>query len=121
VATTTDQDNHEQYLRTSALQPQEYQKRPVKVRAIQFVPLSGTAGAFAQNWKLMVEFTNHLVRYDTEDVIDEVVRSAYVYDRLHDTWVKFDRGDYLIRGVQGEFYPCKEDVFRETYVRVGIR
>lgn len=24
-------------------------------------------------------------------------------------------GDYIIKGVQGEFYPCKPDVFEETY------
>ena len=23
--------------------------------------------------------------------------------------------DYVIRGVQGEFYPCKPDIFKETY------
>ena len=24
-------------------------------------------------------------------------------------------GDYIIRGVQGEFYPCKPDIFTATY------
>lgn len=24
-------------------------------------------------------------------------------------------GDYLIKGVQGEFYPCKPDIFADTY------
>ena len=24
-------------------------------------------------------------------------------------------GDYIIRGVSGEFYPCKPDIFQETY------
>lgn len=24
-------------------------------------------------------------------------------------------GDYIIRGVQGEFYPCKPDIFKATY------
>ena len=24
-------------------------------------------------------------------------------------------GDYIIRGVQGEFYPCKPDIFNATY------
>jgi hypothetical protein len=24
-------------------------------------------------------------------------------------------GDWIIRGVQGEFYPCKPDIFAETY------
>lgn len=29
-----------------------------------------------------------------------------------------DIGDYIIRGVHGEFYPCKPDIFRETYEEV---
>lgn len=24
-------------------------------------------------------------------------------------------GDYIIKGVHGEFYPCKPDIFKETY------
>lgn len=27
-------------------------------------------------------------------------------------------GDYIIRGVQGEFYPCKPDIFEQTYEEV---
>ena len=27
-------------------------------------------------------------------------------------------GDFIIRGVQGEFYPCKSDIFEATYERV---
>lgn len=28
-------------------------------------------------------------------------------------------GDYIIKGVQGEFYPIKEDIFLETYELVN--
>jgi len=24
-------------------------------------------------------------------------------------------GDYIIRGIDGEYYPCKPDIFNETY------
>lgn len=27
-------------------------------------------------------------------------------------------GDYIIKGVYGEFYPCKPDIFKETYEEV---
>lgn len=27
-------------------------------------------------------------------------------------------GDYIIKGVNGEFYPCKPDVFEKTYEKV---
>ena len=28
-------------------------------------------------------------------------------------------GDFIIEGVQGEFYPCKPDIFHETYDVIG--
>jgi hypothetical protein len=28
-------------------------------------------------------------------------------------------GDWIIKGVQGEFYPCKPDIFEQTYEPVG--
>lgn len=28
-------------------------------------------------------------------------------------------GDYIIRGVNGEFYPCKPDIFEKTYAKEG--
>lgn len=30
-----------------------------------------------------------------------------------------DVGDWLIEGVKGEFYPCKDDIFRRSYERAG--
>lgn len=27
-------------------------------------------------------------------------------------------GDYIVRGVNGEFYPCKPDIFEQTYEEV---
>lgn len=29
--------------------------------------------------------------------------------------MKANVGDYIIKGVKGEFYPCKPDIFEETY------
>ena len=28
------------------------------------------------------------------------------------------KGDYIIKGVNGEFYPCKMDIFKKTYDEV---
>lgn len=30
-----------------------------------------------------------------------------------------DAGDYIIRGVKGEIYPCKPDIFEMTYEKVN--
>lgn len=35
-------------------------------------------------------------------------------DTLEGTMTAFI-GDYIIKGVQGEFYPCKSDIFEATY------
>lgn len=29
--------------------------------------------------------------------------------------MKASKGDWLIKGVSGEFYPCKPDIFEKTY------
>ena len=33
--------------------------------------------------------------------------------------VMASKGDYLIRGIQGEYYPCKPDIFSATYEAVA--
>lgn len=32
--------------------------------------------------------------------------------------MRADEGDWIIKGVKGEFYPCKPDIFDATYERV---
>lgn len=58
----------------------------------------------------------------TESNLDEVAvwaeaqvgHNAIVIDTLEGA-MRADLGDYVIKGVQGEFYPCKPDIFRATY------
>ena len=33
-------------------------------------------------------------------------------------WMTASIGDYIIRGVKGECYPCKPDIFEMTYEKV---
>ena len=33
-------------------------------------------------------------------------------------WYSVMWGDYIIKGIQGEFYPCKPDIFEQTYEQV---
>lgn len=32
-----------------------------------------------------------------------------------------DVGDWIIRGIKGEYYPCKPDIFEKTYEAVELR
>jgi hypothetical protein len=54
-------------------------------------------------------------RFMTPDDISGTWELPHIYDELHDTWVTVNLNDWIIRGVQGEFYPCRADVFEQTY------
>lgn len=41
--------------------------------------------------------------------------TAEVFDRLHGTWIPLRTGDWVIRGVKRELYPCEAEVFEATY------
>lgn len=51
------------------------------------------------------------------DVADNGV--GRIYDELHKTWVNVYSGQWVIKGVKGEFYPIAADVLAETYEAVG--
>ena len=81
-----------------------YRKKPVEVEAVQWTRNDAPSK--------IIDFTNHLVQ------IDDVEEVFKVYDRLHNEWIPFYWDDWIIKGVQGEFYPCREDVFAATYEEV---
>lgn len=40
---------------------------------------------------------------------------GYFIKTLEGTSYMLSKGDWIIRGVNGEFYPCKPDIFEKTY------
>lgn len=56
------------------------------------------------------------IQAERQDLLN--LRLLYVWDYLHQTWVKFEIGDWIIRGIKGELYPCKDDIFKATYEKV---
>lgn len=86
-----------------------YRRKPLSIEAVQW--------GGSTTWNDLVKFTNHLVRYEGE--LASKSTRFFVYDRLHDTWVEFTHKDWIIKGTQNEFYPIKDDVFRECYELEG--
>lgn len=41
--------------------------------------------------------------------------SGYIEIKTLEGVMRGNHGDWLIRGVNGEFYPCKPDIFEATY------
>jgi len=49
--------------------------------------------------------------------IDQVSDSVLMIETLEGR-MKAEIGDWIIRGIKGEFYPCKPDIFEATYESV---
>lgn len=45
--------------------------------------------------------------------------SSFRVDTI-DGQMRGEPGDYLMRGVRGELYPCKGDIFQETYEEASV-
>lgn len=44
----------------------------------------------------------------------------HLYIKTLEGVMKADIGDYIIKGVNGELYPCKPDIFKKTYVVIKL-
>jgi len=93
-------------------------KRPVGIEAIQWNGM---------NTKIILEFMGqniNLDHYIAGEKFDEycqyVAKNGLDIKTLEDgddgrAKHVASVGDYIIKGVHGEFYPCKPDIFEKTY------
>lgn len=84
----------------------KYRKKPVEIEAVELV--DANAMRRAANW------CGGIYHYEAKP--SDPIDVAYWVDipTLEGT-MRASRGDYIIRGVRGEFYPCKPDIFEQTY------
>lgn len=85
----------------------KYRKKPVIIEAIQF----------EDNSDRIIEIQEFLGG-DTIRVNYEDKDNPYLKIETLEGIMKASVGDYIIKGVNGEFYPCKPDIFEKTYERV---
>ena len=74
-----------------------YRKKPVIVQAIQWNDF---------NLDKVLKFTG------TEATLKS--RNTLLVETLEGI-MQASIGDFIIKGIKGEFYPCKEDIFKKTY------
>ena len=80
----------------------KYIKRPLEIEAIQF---------FTENIEQAISFLGDFpYKYVASESI--LILSTLEGDML----VRY--GDFIIKGIYGEFYPCKPDIFKDTYQEV---
>ncbi|WEV37717.1 hypothetical protein [Lactobacillus sp. ESL0677] len=82
----------------------KYRKKPVVVEAIRF--FDTTESMLALNDELGLD----PVRVSYKDPKHPVLK----IETLEGMMIA-NVGDYIIKGVNGEFYPCKPDIFNKTY------
>lgn len=81
---------------------QKYRKKPVVIEAIQFYPTMSCIKEI-EEWGLKpdLDYSNPNVPILKIPTLEGVMNAI--------------EGDYIIKGVRGEFYPCKADIFLQTY------
>jgi len=83
----------------------KYRKKPVVIEAIQWTKLNNDEIAKFMGIEHVVLVFQE--KYGLHLVINTLEGQMYA-----------DVGDYIIKGVKGEFYPCKPDIFEQTYEAV---
>lgn len=51
-------------------------------------------------------------------IVEAYIANEEEYIKTLEGTMKANKGDYIITGVKGEQYPCKPDVFKQTYEEV---
>ena len=90
--------------------PERFRKKPVVIEAMQWDGSLDSITAICEWANVLGEDDPH-ISYLT-------ARSFGVHDVLIDTLegpLRAAVGDWIIRGVAGEFYPCKPGIFEATY------
>lgn len=87
----------------------KYTKKPVTIKAIQFT---------RKNIDKCVDFTQgNLERIMIPKCINgKMTGTIKTLESGHGQIVT--EGDFIIKGIQGEFYPCKPNIFYETYEEI---
>lgn len=83
----------------------KYRKKPVTIEAVQYD---------GHNLREIAEFVG--VNLDMVD--NDVNLSLMPVIKTLEGDMLISKDDYVIKGVQGEFYLCKPDIFEETYEEV---
>lgn len=93
----------------------KYIKKPVEIEAIQLKE-NNIIEVFD-----FLDGANYKETRSVEELKDFsqwVLKQGYIEINTFKGIMKVSFGDYIIKGVKGEFYPCKPDIFQATYKEV---
>jgi hypothetical protein len=89
----------------------QYRKKPVVINAQQFIPkpdeivfkfcICNNEERIVVAFPIFTDGKSQVLRIETLEGI-----------------MQANPGDYIIRGIKGEFYPCKAEIFEATYEKI---
>ena len=91
-----------------------YRKKPIEIEAVQF---TGDNDDEIANF-LKGQRADVGLRATLSDEGKVLSYEKYIILKTLEGEMKAIEGDYIIKGIKGEFYPCKPDIFDETYEEV---
>lgn len=89
----------------------KYKKLPVEIEAEL---VSGLLEKFKHNFN---ELPKWVIEAYENTTINTITDNNFIIKTLEGNMIA-TKEDYLIKGVNGELYPCKKDIFEKTYVTV---
>lgn len=92
----------------------KYKKKPVVIEAIQY---NGENFNYIVNW-INENWKDSRIQGVSGRVDWSPGPPPIDIETLEGTMIA-DVGDFIIKGIEGEFYPCKPDIFKKTYQEVG--
>ena len=96
----------------------KYRKKPVVVDAIQLKKTQISIRAILEMMGQEVITKYDRASYKFYEYCNMIFDKGYMEIRTLEGVMKASIGDYIIKGVNGEFYPCKPDIFEKTYEKV---
>lgn len=98
----------------------KYRKIPVEIEAIQLTNKNILEVYRFINGHESVKLNCNMASDRWDDYEEIVKREGLELKTLesHGEYQKAIIGDYIIKGIKGEFYPCREDIFLLTYEKV---
>jgi len=82
----------------------KYRKKPVVIEAFQFDSSDALSESILKEPNISVKF-------------EESGDTVLLIQTLEGVMTA-KNGDWIIKGIKGEFYPCRDDIFQATYEKV---
>ncbi len=90
----------------------KYKKKPVVIEVIQWT---------GENKYEVEKFAGDKTSLSVNSIYrpqGHLPEDYILYINTLEGTMKAEIGDYIIKGIKGEFYPCRKDIFEETYEKL---